>query len=273
MLNSSMNGANGVPSNFVTLPGPRPTIDPTAPTRPAYGVNIPDHATFVMLSDSDKLNYLYLQNTAILVGQQNMHEVLVRMVRNQETHLSALTEQIKLQHQTMGLMQNHLSSFNRLSIASAFIELEEDKEERAAKKDNAVLFGLAEPKQGEATDLDVVKHAFSAAGADPSVVTDVARLGEIRGAGAKPRPIKIYTNSFDDKSKVLKAQKTIFSTVPDFATRSDRPFFRNDLSKIQRENDYQLRNQLRQVRQQNPGGQFIISGGKIIPKSNFGAPM
>ncbi len=108
---------------------------------------------------------------------------------------------------------------------------------------------------------------FTAAGADPTVVTDVARLGEARGAGSKPRPIKIFTSSLDEKLKLLKNQKAAFGQVDDFKIRGDRPFLRHDQTRLQREADFQLRNQLRQVRQNNPDTQFVISGGKIIPRN------
>ncbi len=81
--------------------------------------------------------------------------------------MAAISDQIKLQQQQMGMLQNQLSSINRFSIASAFMELQEDKEERETKKTNLVLYGLAEVKEGDKPDVDVIKNMFTAAGRTP----------------------------------------------------------------------------------------------------------
>ncbi len=275
LSNSIMENSNGIPRPlFYSTPpaAPRPTFDPNAPTRPAFALNLPDQAAFAALPDSQKLNWLFIQNNAIIASQNFTQDLLVRMLQNQEAQMKTIADQVQLQQQSMGLLQNQLASINRYSLASAFIELQEDKEERALKKDNAVLFGLAEHKEGDKSDMEVIQAAFIAADADPAVITDVFRLGQQREAGAKPRPIKILTSSFDDKMKLLKSQKKIFAAVPDFKLRGDGPFFRHDQSKMQRESDFQLRNELRQMRQRNPGTQFVVSGGKIIVRSGNAPP-
>ncbi len=245
---------------YITPPGPpRPAFDPTAPTQPAIAMKLPDQQTFQNLDDSSKLNCLYMQNTAILAGQNYTNSLLAQMVRNQQA-------QIENQAQALSVIQNQLASVNRFSLASAFMELEVDREERAEKKNNLVLVGLAEPKQDDKDDLEVVKMAFKAAGADPEVVTEVFRLGPQREEGEKPRPVKVFTSSYDSKMILLRGQRKAFAAVPEFTSRAEKPYLRHDLSKLQRDQDFELRKQLTQARSLNPTKNLVVRDGKIIER-------
>ncbi len=259
------------PNLYSTPPGiPRPPISPNAATRPAYGPPampaMPDQSQFASMSDSDKLNFIYMQNSVLIAGQNQVQNILIRMLQNQETQLKVISEQMQLQQQSMAMLQNQLTSINRQSIASAFFELQEDREEREEKKTNLVLYGLAEPTENDAPDVDLLKNVFTAAGADPDAITDVHRLGQKRVAGAKPRPVKILTSSYEAKMAVLKGQKEAMKAVPDFAGRSDRPFFRPDQTRLQRQEDFRLRSQLKEVRERNPGTEWLIVRGEIVSR-------
>ncbi len=80
-----------------------------------------------------------MQNSAILAGQSGLQQLIIQMLKNQERQMAIITDQLKLQQQQMGILQTQLASVNKFSIASAFMELEEDKTEREAKKNNLVL--------------------------------------------------------------------------------------------------------------------------------------
>ncbi len=184
-----------------------------------------------------------------------------------------MNSQIQLQQQSMALMQNQFASFNKFSLAQTFMELQIDMEERSDKKNNLVLFNLAEAGSEDKPDLEVVKDAFTAAGADPEVVTSVDRLGQTRTApDANPRPIKIYTTSFSEKLKLLQNQKAVFKSVPDLVKRTNNAFIRPDQSRLERQQAFQLRQQLREVRAKNPAVTFKIKGTQIITE-NPNAPM
>ncbi len=269
----SSNANTQPPTIMSTPPGvPRPMLPASLPTRPAFSGSPMDPARFAGLAESDKLNHIYAQNAALLQNQTYMQELLLRMVTNQEGAIQAMNQQIRLQQQSMALFQNQISAMNPLHIASLFMEMQDDREERESKKENLVLYGFAEKLPDNQSDLDVIKAAFTAAGADPEVVTSVDRLGQPRDANSKPRPLKIFTSSLAEKTKVLKGQKAVFKMVPDLATRTDKPFFRHDQTRLQRQADYQLRQQLKDVSEKNPGIKFKIRGSEIVSE-NVSAPM
>ncbi len=262
------------PPNIISTPTgvPRPMLPASPPARPVLSSSPMDPAKFAALAETDKLNHIYAQNAALLQNQTYMQELLLRMVTNQEGAIQAMNQQIRLQQQSMALIQNQISTMNPLRIASLFMELQDDREERESKKENLVLYGFAEKLPENQSDLDVIKAAFTAAGADPEVVTSVDRLGQPREANSKPRPLKIFTSSLTEKLKVLTGQKAIFKMVPDLATRTDKPFFRHDQTRLQRQADYQLRQQLKDVSEKNPGVKFKIRGSEIVSE-NLLAPM
>ncbi len=241
------------------------------PTRPAISLNLPSQDQFNGLADSDKLNFIFAQNNAILANQSYHSEILMKT-------LQTLSQQVVLQQQQIGLLQQqqqHLSSFNRYNLASAFLDIQEDKLEREAKKDNLVCYGLQEPviTEGAKTDMDIIMDSFTAAGADPLVITKVDRLGDPRPADKFPRPLKIFTSSYEDKLKVLTGQKKIFSIVPQFKESKLSHWFRPDLTRMQREQDYLLREELKRARLENPAKQLIIRGDKIIERPKANPPM
>ncbi len=269
-----ISNTNSQPANLVLTPTgvPRPMLPASPPARPALSSSPMDPAKFAALAETDKLNHIYAQNAALLQNQTYMQDLLLRMVTNQEGAIQAMNQQIRLQQQSMALIQNQISTMNPLRIASLFMELQDDHEERESKKENLVLYGFAEKLPDNQSDLDVIKSAFTAAGADPEVVMSVDWLGQPRDANSKPRPLKIFTSSLTEKLKVLKGQKAIFKMVPDLATRTDKPYFRHDQSRLQRQADYQLRQQLKEVSAKNPGVKFKIRRSEIISENPF-APM
>ena len=136
-------------------------------------------------------------------------------------------------------------------------KLNEKKEERAMQEfrdKNVIIFGLPDDNgNGETLKLvnDLLHECSSVSVNDDS---KCYRLGK-KSDSEKPRPVRLC---MDSKSKKFDLLKRINSL------KKDGIFARRDLSKEEREEDFRLRQELKQKREMNVEKKFMIRKGKIV---------
>ncbi len=142
---------------------------------------------------------------------------------------------------------------------------------RLEKCPNLVLVGFPEKpvEDGQAgnpaqSDDHIVADIFTKAGADKSVIKRVFRLGKVDLQGTYARPIKILTSSYDQKMIVLTGQKKAIDGVPFIGNRGKRVFLHHDWTPRQLEQDKNLREELKKVREASPAKGFKIRNGEIV---------
>ena len=122
------------------------------------------------------------------------------------------------------------------------------------------LVGFGFPENG--SDLDDVRTYAKGLQLDPHLIIDCYRLGESQPNQHYPRLMKICFVSSVAASQFVKLPKpTQFKSDHQYA----RVWFRNDMSKEERETDKKLREQLVEKRKMNPN--LVIRNGQIVDKS------
>ncbi len=176
--------------------------------------------------------------------------------------ISALGFMVQLIQQNSSLQQQLVTLISQppldktALVAEVVDQMEQKFEERqlrVEKKNNLVLVGFPEDRRSPNEDWDdrkIVEEVFHRAGADPSVITRVFRLGKIGPSRNDPmrkrqRPIKVLTSSYEQKMVALTGQKGAIQAVAGMMNgQGSRAFLRHDLTPTQLEHDRSLRDQL-----------------------------
>ncbi len=150
----------------------------------------------------------------------------------------------------------------------------EEHFKRQEKKDNVVIhyfpdgdnFNDNQDLNGGGlvgTDSEKVAKLVEATNGDPGSIVKVFRMGGVRDDG-KPRPLKVVCKDSSTKRGLITGQKRLQSQFPILAQM--KTFIRDDMTDMQREEDRKMREQLKNLRDQNPDKALIIRNGKICEK-------
>ena len=164
-----------------------------------------------------------------------------------------------------------------LSILSDNIQhsLKEDilneLENRDARQNNIVIFGLPEPtlpaagssSSSDEGDKDNVLSMFSEIGIDDVNISRCFRLGQ-KNSQPRPRPLKVILKSREVKELVLSAAPKL-SRLSD-SHRFRKVFIKVDLTPLQQEQGKLLRQQLRSRKE--AGEDVVIRNGRIVLRSS-----
>ena len=140
------------------------------------------------------------------------------------------------------------------SILQGQVKLENEKSEKENRAKNVIIFGLKEPSS-ECTAQAL--RAFMSSTCHLSVQfddRDVTRLGSKKMEG-KGRPIRLVLQNENIKWEVLKRINSV---------HADGIFARNDMNKKERELDFLLRKELKEVREKDPRGKYKIFRKKVV---------
>ena len=169
-------------------------------------------------------------------------------------------------------VESILPALLRQIEVGAKLQADSDKEkvDRAAKKNNIVIYGVPE----SVTDLSAKIEEFYTVINENSFAKDVRevfRLGKPRaatfdGKPSSPRPIKLILANYWAKTALIGKQRTLKTELS-----LDHLWMRNDLTQSQRDEDFLLQNQLSDIRDKvDPTNRFDykIRSGNIIHKLN-----
>ncbi len=162
-------------------------------------------------------------------------------LKNEITKLSSRVNQLETKQGPAGF-----------HLLQAICDAEGEKQERAEKKTNFVVYGLPEPEEDE-TDKEVVKSIFERSGANSDVVMNVSRMGDKRDGSKFPQLLKVKTDSFEEKMIVMRAQKIILLTIKEFQFERDMGFsryLRDDMTLAQRKHHSELKLQRDKLNQE-----------------------
>ena len=182
-------------------------------------------------------------------------------------------------------LENKLVGVSKdVSKTNKRVELVRTEDEKKRKREkNLIIRGV--PENDEIQDKDVVENILQCIGCELVIpkVSHIDRLGPIKdqeretveneensegGTRPKPhcRPIRLKLEDIDAKKSVLKNASKIRedknADVDGFDNKSI--FIVPDKTKIERENDLQLRNQLTKKREDFPHDKWKIRHGKIV---------
>ena len=140
---------------------------------------------------------------------------------------------------------------------------------------NIVIRGA--PESTELEDQDLVQEVFADIGCPDIEIESVIRLGRIDNrqpdsdARPKTRPIRVILTNESDKApiirnapKIRQSQSTIYSPTSIFIVP--------DQTKLEREQDIELRKNLRGARERDPGSRYSIRSGKVVKLPNLRPP-
>jgi adenylylsulfate kinase-like enzyme len=117
---------------------------------------------------------------------------------------------------------------------------------------NLVIFGL--PEAGTGTVADKVNEIVEKCSKKLDVcISQVHRLGAKRESG--PRPVKLCLSSEGEKWELVKRINSV---------RPDGVYARLDLTKEEQHQDFLLRQELKQAKQEDPSGVYKIRKNQVI---------
>ncbi len=192
---------------------------------------------------------------------------LMEAITGLSTRLAAVEEKLsKMENTTTTGTGQQKSAVDMIQV---LLEAQEEKAERDKKKTNFVIYGLKENREEGRSDLEIVNELFEKSGAAKESITDVFRMGDQEGKKF-PRLVKVQTNSFDEKSKVVKEQKKTLVSIPEFqmATATGySKYLRDDLTFQQRKLYFDLKED-RDERNENVenGFQWSIFNFKLVKR-------
>lgn len=150
------------------------------------------------------------------------------------------------------------------------ISLKLEEIERERKKKNVIMFNLKESLEGEAEkrykeDLERSMKIFAVElGIQDLTIEKVFRIGKKQDDMNRPMIIKL--GSEEDRLTVLRKAK-ILRHSEEFG----RVYISRDMTEAEREKDKQLRQDLREKREKNEGGSYVIRRGKVMQIREQGA--
>lgn len=140
---------------------------------------------------------------------------------------------------------------------------ETEDEERSKRKKNLILKGI--PENPQIPDRDQVVELMEALNFQANDISKIhGRLGKVRTDG-KPRFLKVEYKEEEMKKKILSKAVKI-RDIPNLSYDKLSVFISPDMTQIQRERDIELRKELKQKRINDPNGQWIIRGQKVVKK-------
>ena len=137
-------------------------------------------------------------------------------------------------------------------------EVLQEVEQRELRRNNIMIYGLSEESEGslaERTKLDetLVEDIFKEIGANVPV-EKIYRLGKINDSKCRPLKVKLPHQSF--KGEIFRGAKELRNS-----SRFKNIYIRNDLTKLQQQEDFERRKELRRRREN--GEDVIIRNGEI----------
>lgn len=142
------------------------------------------------------------------------------------------------------------------TIISKQVEIDKEKDEKFFRSKNLVVFGIKETDDTVETVELIKKIADEVSLPLQLSIKNVHRIGRKGDTGqTKIRPIRVLLDSEQKKWEALKRFN---------ALRKPGVFARLDLSKEEREEDFRLRQELRQAKKEDPIGEYKIRRQKII---------
>lgn len=148
-------------------------------------------------------------------------------------------------------------------IASAVekTRIQTEQDQKVTRDKNLIIFGVSENATKQET-LDKVQQLVKNCHLSMEIkMQDMHRLGKFENIktdknGLKiPRPIKLCIDSKERKWDILKRIN---------ALRVKGIFAKPDLTHEEREADFQLRTELKKIREENPGHAYKIKNNKVI---------
>lgn len=169
---------------------------------------------------------LRLQNQQLMEQTKILAEALVQCQND--------IKQLKKQ-QTSG---PNATNFSPENVVEYLVEYEREKSDQLEKKNNFVIYGLPEKEADDSAqaiaDKKVIDNIIEKSGVDlGSVITNSFRMG--KKSEKFPRLVKVQTNSYSAKQKIMKEQKEVIKTVVEFDAGKGlySQYFRDDLTRKQ----------------------------------------
>ena len=160
-------------------------------------------------------------------------------------------------------------------LNSKFQLLRTEQLEVAKRIKNIVIRGA--PESTKLEDQDLVQEVFADIGCPDIEIESVIRLGRIDNrqpdsdARPKTRPIRVILTNESDKApiirnapKIRQSQSTLYSPTSILIVP--------DQTKLEREQDIELRKNLRAARERDPGSRYSIRSGKVVKLPNLRPP-
>ena len=138
------------------------------------------------------------------------------------------------------------------------MQARDDQEAKQKKMKNLIIRGITEQ------DRDIVKRILKDIGCEAVETVKEMRIGKKSDDGTtRPRPIRVQLQNEEDKWKVI-GRATKIRQVKTEAYETGRIFIVPDMTKLEREHDLALRNELKKKRQDSPNEKLAIRKGKIV---------
>ncbi len=212
--------------------------------------------------------------TNTLVTLMSKFEAVTENLNKVTENLAAITERIDKFESRMDDLEKRA---NQTGNFTDVMQAVEEHAKRQEKKNNVVIHFLPDGANfndnqnldggcGDlvGTDLEKVAKLVEATNGDPNSIVKVFRMGAARD-DAKPRPLKVVCNNHWTKRGLITGQKRLQQKFPILA--QSKMFVRDDLTDLQREEDRKLREQLKNLREDNPDKDLVIRNMKICVRS------
>lgn len=148
-----------------------------------------------------------------------------------------------------------------MTSAAEKTAIKSEQENKEMRDKNLIVFGVTESNTKEETVhkiQDLLKKCHLSTNIEQHYVHRLGRVDSKKANnqnGAKPRPIKICTNSNETKWDILKRINDL---------KEQGIFAKPDLTKKEQEADFRLRQELKQKREDNPSHTFKIQKSKVV---------
>ena len=190
--------------------------------------------------------------------QEKLNDLETRLdLKAESSDLETLRSKVESIDNTITKIAEEISSTNnKVELAAT------EQSDKAKRCKNLIVKGVTEAENETAQQREeIVTSIFSHLGFAEAGVESITRLGQ--KAPNKTRSLKVILNSEETKWKIIgKATKIRSMRSPKFDCA--KVFIAPDLTKLERDRDTKLRNELKSLRQSDPNGKFMIRKGKII---------
>ena len=154
-----------------------------------------------------------------------------------KAEMASLHEKVDNLSSEVELLRKNSAPFSSEKVLDIVVKAAQESSELESKKNNFVVYGLAEVDQY--SDKDVIDRIVSDSGHSPQVVKKIFRMGTGKDASGQrskfPRLLKVQLNSYEAKSDIMRQQKKILENIPEMTGASYSQYLRDDLTQNQRD--------------------------------------
>ena len=138
-----------------------------------------------------------------------------------------------------------------------------ENEERQKKTKNIIIRGVQENEEADDHDEKIVTEVLKDIGCNSCDIIKTYRLGKKPDGSSRSRPIRVILKSEEEKWKVVGRATKIRQVQTDLYEPS-KIYIVPDMTKLERDQDVELRRELKKKREDFPNDRYTIRKGKII---------